>query len=175
MKKCSKCGEVKDLSEFNTSGKLKSGLSKYQSSCKVCKKNYREFNKEKIKQRRQQYEKENAEVIAQRKKVYRELNREKLRQYRKDHRSKAEVRRLRKAYSILYNYGITLEQAEELYSRGCEICGSNKKLCIDHCHESGEVRGCLCDLCNRGLGFFRDSGDFLKKALVYLNKTKETN
>lgn len=42
--------------------------------------------------------------------------------------------------------------------------------CIDHCHESGIVRGLLCWNCNIGLGKFRDSSDFLRKAADYLDR-----
>jgi hypothetical protein len=40
----------------------------------------------------------------------------------------------------------------------CWICGRNapggrkQKLCIDHCHKTGKIRGLLCDTCNRVLG-----------------------
>lgn len=36
MKKCSLCGEIKSLEEFNRKGLLKSGEIKYQSLCRVC-------------------------------------------------------------------------------------------------------------------------------------------
>lgn len=40
------------------------------------------------------------------------------------------------------------------YRKGkvCECCGSDKKLCVDHCHETERVRGILCDSCNQAEG-----------------------
>lgn len=39
---------------------------------------------------------------------------------------------------------------------------------IDHCHESGAVRGLLCNGCNKGLGFLNDDIEMLKRAIIYL-------
>lgn len=55
----------------------------------------------------------------------------------------------------------------------CYICGTNQKdlnvtLAIDHCHSTGKVRKLLCNLCNQGLGSFKDREDLLKKAIDYL-------
>ena len=47
MKKCSICGELKPFSEFHKDKCSKDGL---HSWCKICKKEYRENNKEKIKE-----------------------------------------------------------------------------------------------------------------------------
>jgi len=56
----------------------------------------------------------------------------------------------------------------------CKICGTspeeNKRLYVDHCHETGKIRGLLCDKCNRGIGFFRDNPAFLRKAAEYLEE-----
>lgn len=51
---------------------------------------------------------------------------------------------------------------------GCSICGSHYLMSIDHCHETGTVRGWLCRKCNSGLGFFGDDIDRLRAALKYL-------
>ena len=39
---------------------------------------------------------------------------------------------------------------------------------VDHCHESGKVRGLLCASCNKGLGNFKDSKKNLQSAMEYL-------
>ena len=61
----------------------------------------------------------------------------------------------------------------------CAICGNPetrtmgtgviKPLSVDHNHETGEVRGLLCDSCNNGLGRFRDNPDLLLRAMEYLD------
>ena len=62
------------------------------------------------------------------------------------------------------------EFRELLVSQGglCKICGDSGNLCIDHDHQTGEVRGLLCGLCNSGLGMFRDNLAHLSKAIEYL-------
>lgn len=62
----------------------------------------------------------------------------------------------------------------EGHSNCCEICGKPadeeryKKLCLDHCHETGRPRGLLCVKCNSGLGMFRDKTELLLSAVKYL-------
>jgi len=50
----------------------------------------------------------------------------------------------------------------------CQICNRKEKLCIDHNHQSGYVRGVLCNSCNSGLGFFKDNAELLCHAIGYL-------
>jgi hypothetical protein len=50
----------------------------------------------------------------------------------------------------------------------CVICGSVEKLVVDHDHKTGEIRGMLCNHCNRGLGHFRDDPMLLEFAAQYL-------
>ena len=45
-----------------------------------------------------------------------------------------------------------------------------KYLAIDHCHESGIVRGLLCMPCNTGLGNFKDNVQTLLNAIKYLER-----
>lgn len=78
--------------------------------------------------------------------------------------------------SIKNKYGITTDQfAEMLVSqRGrCAICGGvemSGPMNIDHCHETGRVRGLLCSKCNHLLGNARDDQEILNAAIVYLSK-----
>jgi hypothetical protein len=57
---------------------------------------------------------------------------------------------------------------EDIGIKHCMICGSTNRLCIDHDHASGRVRGILCSQCNFGLGSFRDNPIFLELAIKYL-------
>ncbi len=41
---------------------------------------------------------------------------------------------------------------------------------VDHNHNTGKVRGLLCNNCNAGIGLFQDSIKILEKALLYLKK-----
>lgn len=52
----------------------------------------------------------------------------------------------------------------------CEICTLPSELVQDHDHETGRVRGWLCQSCNRGIGLLRDSVSVLKCATHYLEK-----
>lgn len=55
----------------------------------------------------------------------------------------------------------------------CEICGSDKKLCWDHSHETGLFRGILCSNCNTAIGLFKDDIQILRQAIKYLEKSGE--
>jgi hypothetical protein len=75
-------------------------------------------------------------------------------------------------------YGITIEQFDQMVADQdgrCAICRegfkpAKKKLAVhvDHCHKTQFVRGILCARCNLGLGLFKDSAEFLQKAIDYL-------
>lgn len=69
-------------------------------------------------------------------------------------------------------YGLTLDELNGLAdSQGglCAICGTKpERPVVDHCHESGKVRGILCDTCNRCLGLLKDDPTVLMSAAAYL-------
>jgi len=74
-------------------------------------------------------------------------------------------------------YKITKEKVRELLkTERCEICNKNLSAdidkCIDHCHNTGKVRGVLCKECNYGLGKFKDNIEVLTLAIKYLQKQK---
>lgn len=55
----------------------------------------------------------------------------------------------------------------------CAICRiteeeHGKYLALDHCHETGQVRGLLCMSCNTALGHFKDNIENLEMAIKYL-------
>lgn len=78
-------------------------------------------------------------------------------------------------------YNVSGEEAEAIVRKRmgkCEICGDRstvihkgvvRNLAIDHDHQTGHIRGVLCNACNLGLGSFRDNEELLIKAAQYLN------
>lgn len=79
-------------------------------------------------------------------------------------------------------YGINLEQYICMFKKQnglCAICnepetcvraGKVMSLSVDHCHTSGDIRGLLCNDCNRGIGLLKDDAKTLLKAYEYITK-----
>ncbi len=83
------------------------------------------------------------------------------------------------------NFGITPEQYDvmlQLQHGRCAICraennhragsGRVQNFAVDHCHDTGRIRGLLCGSCNIGLGRFKDNPNFLMEAAAYLERYK---
>ena len=84
-KKCTKCGEVKQIECFSKDKGKKDG---YQTLCKSCIKQYYEENKERINERKKQYREENKERILKRQKQYYEKNKERRKQYNQENKER---------------------------------------------------------------------------------------
>lgn len=78
---------------------------------------------------------------------------------------------------LKFTFGITPEDYNQMFvtQNGlCAIClkpsrdGTNLR--IDHNHETGKIRGLLCENCNFGLGHFKDNSEVLLSAVKYLTK-----
>lgn len=79
------------------------------------------------------------------------------------------------AQRLRYAYGIDGEEYYRIfdYQNGvCYICQkkpNKKRLAVDHNHDTGEVRGLLCKVCNRDIiGSAKDQIAFLERAIEYL-------
>lgn len=78
--------------------------------------------------------------------------------------------------AVRLKYGLTEKEYNKIYkdqNGKCAICGMpeselKKKLCVDHDHKTGKVRGLLCTLCNQALGSFKDNQSNIENALYYL-------
>jgi hypothetical protein len=81
-------------------------------------------------------------------------------------------------YYLKYEYGITIDQYNQMLkdqNNVCAICSktqiSNRRLSVDHCHETGNVRGLLCTKCNNAIGQLKTPA-LLDRAKRYLENTK---
>jgi hypothetical protein len=139
-------------------------------------------------EKRNRYKRDRDVLIAERKAYY-WANREAINQRRRspENRAKARDYRRRKPDQhrnswLKYNYGITLDQFNEMSTNQkhkCAICGRRCRhphrwkgvshvLRVDHCHKTNRVRGLLCHRCNAAIGLFGDNTRVVEKALIYL-------
>ena len=73
-------------------------------------------------------------------------------------------------------YGLEAVELNEMFRQQegkCAICKEPfpKTPNVDQCHVNHHVRGLLCNLCNQGLGLFKDNIDRLQSAADYLKLT----
>ena len=87
-----------------------------------------------------------------------------------------QYKHIKKDRDLKAAYGISLEEYHQMLVKQdhrCKICLTHEKdvkrvLCVDHDHDTGKVRGLLCDTCNRSLGLLKDSIETLTRAVKYL-------
>jgi hypothetical protein len=139
VKYCGGCNRDKSVDDFHKSSR-KSGLA---TQCKEC-----------INKRGRDWYASNKPRRQEAGAVYHQLNRDRARDR-----------------AIQRKYGITLAQYKEMseaQGHVCAVCakpervvdyrtGTVNQLAVDHCHETGRVRGLLCYSCNRVLGTLGDT------------------
>lgn len=150
MKRCVTCKKDKEESDFSSNYKAADGK---QSNCRCCNieysKRYRSSNLVSIKEKKKE---KFASLTIDQKRSLKYINR----------------------------YGITVDHYNEMLMTQngvCAICskspsGKKQRLCVDHCHKTGEVRGLLCNDCNVGIGRLKDDIELLVSAIVYLEGIK---
>jgi hypothetical protein len=147
-------------------------------------KKYYKENRERLRQEQKNRYEANKERYLQTQKVWWDKNKDRINKERSGNKKKytydswsARLRRV---------YGITPDDYFEMLdnqSSKCLICNTDdpgpigrgslsRVFAVDHCHETGKVRGLLCHKCNMGLGLFRDDPDLLHKAINYLEDSK---
>jgi hypothetical protein len=99
----------------------------------------------------------------------------------RERRRSAAWREKRRSWELSAAYGITAEGYDAiLASQGgrCACCGaaanrSGKRLFVDHDHQTGAIRGVICNECNRGIGALGDSVEGVRRALNYLERAQQ--
>ncbi len=158
---CGGCNTTKPINEFSKD-KYRTGGFSYR--CKICRaaqtKRWTVANPEKVK-------------------ISNDNNKPKRKVY---YSSPEGVESSRRAH-LKRMYNLTLEEYQQKLEQQegkCKICGrtemnyKNKVLCVDHNHETNEIRGLLCGLCNSGIGKFLDDKQLLMNAIKYLEKYEST-
>ncbi len=94
---------------------------------------------------------------------WREKNRERNNQLARESHSRNRHKHVDKIknYHLLSTYGITLQDKIEMMksqNNKCKICNKDvettRKAHVDHDHNTGQIRGILCHVCNTKLGWF---------------------
>jgi len=146
---CNSCQKTKDNSNFYKNRSKPDGLSSMCKPCNLTSNQKRSKSTEGSKK-----------------------HREYMRQWRKDNpRPEKQLIYYRK-----YTYGITDNEYNQMVKAQDGLCAICKKLpakmlFVDHCHETGKVRGLLCNKCNVALGYLGDNIQGIKNALAYLEKS----
>lgn len=146
MKWCPKCETIKPLDDFGKNRSTHDGKQNYCRTCTV------------------------ARVTASRQKDP-TSHRNGARRYRERHPER--VADMNARWGVGAPLG-TYARLFEAQDGKCAICktekptGGAKRFAIDHCHDTGLIRGLLCSKCNQGLGLFNHSEDLLLEAAIYL-------
>jgi hypothetical protein len=147
MKTCQSCKVVLELDQFH------SETGRYDGKSRVCKQcAYARHNNWRLK---------NLDKMRDASRKWRTLNPE----LAKDHGRKG-------------RYGLPIGAFERMLAEQkgtCAICetsdpGGKGTFHVDHCHDTGIIRGLLCHNCNVGIGNMRHSTDLLRRAITYLDQ-----
>lgn len=168
---CTHCKEIKNFSEYS---KSKSGFLGHESLCRECK-NKKHIKKPKKETKRFDVIKNNFGETTHKfctfcdtMKLISCYNNSKNGFLGKE----GICRNCKKEHRILRKYGITIEDKRRIYKKQnnqCVGCGSKKsiyKICVDHNHKNGEVRGLLCRTCNAAIGLLGDDNSVVFNRLT---------
>lgn len=146
-KRCRICEKDVDTSLYQPRASAKDGL---RSECKPCarmlKQSYREADLDRI----------------------REMRRANYYKHRDQNIEKVRIDRFERCYGITVTEYDAMSAAQNNLCKICESPAKSKRLCVDHDHHTGKVRGLLCIQCNSALGKFGDNEAGLLKAIQYL-------
>jgi recombination endonuclease VII len=147
MKRCSTCKELKPIDQFSSNRTTKDGKS---YTCKPC----------------------SVESV----RAYHRRNPEKHREYNKDWARRNPERK--KDIALKVTKGVefgTYDRMFEAQGGRCAICKNPpgaQRFHLDHCHDSGKVRGLLCSCCNTGIGQLKHDETILLNAISYLAESR---
>jgi len=84
-------------------------------------------------------------------------------------------------YTLRNKFDISVEDYDRMLKEQngvCAICGQpessdRQRLSVDHNHETGEIRGLLCQKCNTMVGMSLEKVSILESAIRFLQRSKK--
>ena len=85
-----------------------------------------------------------------------------------------------RSYNLVSKYGLPIEEFNKMLDdqdHKCLCCSQDlildsevvqERPVVDHCHETGKVRGCLCNRCNRLVGYLKEDFAYTQKLANYI-------
>lgn len=148
-KLCPDCEQTKPLNEFYPNKRTTHGYNVYCIEC-----SYKRHDK---------WRRANKDQAAENGRRWRKNNPERF----KDHMMKR-------------HHGLPLGSYQKMLAEQngcCAICGTDTpngqgRFHLDHCHDTGKIRGLLCHSCNLAIGYFRDNIATIQSAIKYLTQTR---
>lgn len=132
-------------------------------------------NKEKKRESDRRYRKKNRARVAAWKRGDAQAAQARVRIREWTKKNESHARRRIREWHLKKLYGITIAQYDAMVDKQggvCRICESlpgKRRLGVDHCHDTGRIRGLLCFKCNAAIGFLNDNPTAVIRLLAYLN------
>jgi hypothetical protein len=150
MKICTKCRHEQPLDQFHREKRNKDG---HQRWCKDCSSEWRKAHRR---------------VDS----PYIQRQRQRKREWYRQNKEWHQFTGWRRA--LLVKYGLTLSDYADLLEAQdwcCALCGTDQprgqgRWHVDHNHETGAIRGLLCNRCNRTLGIYEAFLSRIGKAVI---------
>ena len=79
-------------------------------------------------------------------------------------------------YHLKQRFGIGAAEVDAMIKAqggSCPICKRRPAVHVDHDHKTGKVRAILCEMCNGGLGQFKDDPASISRAIAYLERNRD--
>jgi hypothetical protein len=164
-KVCTGCKTKKKINCFSKAPRYVQGV---RSWCKECE---RKNNRDALRKSTVRVEKN------------KQVSRDRWKRTRSDPETSQALSAMVKKARLLRMYGVSPSEFSAMLKKQngvCAICKnpelvkqSGGDLSVDHCHETGKVRGLLCRRCNTGLGMFGDHEINLLEAANYVRRAND--
>ncbi len=164
-KRCNVCGELKDIEEFYKAAGCVDGR---RGDCRSC------FQAKAV--ARAEANPELREIARERTRRWIADNDDRYRSYKRSYGKLDKKKQADRRVHLRKKFGLTPDDYERMLAEqggGCAVCGDppdKTALHVDHCHDTGVVRGLLCFRCNAAIGNLRDDPRIIAAALAYVTR-----